>query len=119
MSASKTTENFWQVWRNFKWPDPLPIEYRLYYHEDGSPKMYTMEDLPGDYVLVPQEIYVTAAWNVRVRQGQLHILPPKKHLDKLMPDQDPGTWCHARDVSIVINNSVGGRRWSLVQNEVD
>lgn len=117
MSAAATTENFWQVWRSFKWPDPRPVEYRLYYHKDGTPKMYTMDDEPGDFILVSQEIYVAASFNVKVIQGKLHILPPQKILDRLMPDQKSGTCCHPRDVTIIVNGTQG-RLWNRVQNEV-
>jgi hypothetical protein len=55
--SQETTDNFWQAIKEFHWPEPEPIFFRLYYKEDGSPIVYTMEDLPGNYIDVDRDTY--------------------------------------------------------------
>jgi hypothetical protein len=112
MSSQETTDNFWKVWNSFTWPEPTVVEYRLYYHADGSPKIYTMESLEGDYITVSQEVYVTAPENVKVVNGELTFLPkPVQHM-QLVPNADSGTLCHTQDVCVVINQGPG-IKWNI------
>ena len=117
MSAKETTENFWKIWNDFQWPDPKPPEFRLYYHEDGSPIIYTMEDLPGQYIEVDREIYLHCPMNVRVVDGKLQIIPAKKTVQKLMPNQQLGTRCDPRDICIVVRDC--GIFWSMQDHEIN
>lgn len=117
MSAEETTKNFWLVWNNFVWPDPQPVQYRLYYNHDGSPVVYTMEDLPGDWIEVSQQTYVTAPWNVRVTDGKLNVLPVIKTSQKLKPS-DHGIACDPHDVCVVVEESVPNTCWSLRSHEI-
>jgi hypothetical protein len=116
MGAKETTENFWAVWQNFEWPEIKPVSYRLYYHEDGSPDFYTMEDLPGDYIEVSQEVYINSPRNVRVVDGELQIMPVRKTVQKLIPNQRSGTRCDTRDVCVVVDD--GGTFWSRQDYEI-
>ena len=111
MSAQETTENFWRVWNNFVWPEPEPIQYRLYYNPDGSPRIYTMENLPGAWIEVSQQIYITAPWNVRVVNGELEIIPVIKTYHKLRPGNH-GVACYPRDVCVVVSDSLPTTRWN-------
>lgn len=116
MSAKETTENFWKVWNRFVWPDPAPVTYRLYYHDDGTPDVYTMEDLPGKkYIEVSREIYLASSANVRVEDGQLKITPQRKHTCKLIPRRSSGTPCHPRDVCVV-SHSLDSVNWELIDD---
>jgi hypothetical protein len=117
MSAEETTKNFWDVWRNFQWPEIKPACYRLYYHEDGSPNIYTMEDLPGAWIEVSQQIYVTAPENVRVVAGELQIIPLVKTHHKLQPS-DSGTACDPRDVCVIADDTGPRTYWNLTTYEI-
>lgn len=115
--SNETTENFLKVMATFEWPEPKPIFYRLYYNDDGSPKCYSMEELPGKYVEVDRETYVSHLWNVKVKDGKLHIIPPVTITTKLKPNNTVGTTCHLQDVCVVVNPDLSHIKWTLTTNE--
>jgi len=117
MSANETTENFWQVWNNFKWPDQPPVTFRCYYLDDGSVDFYTMEQLPGNYIEVTQEVYIRAPKPARVVNNQLVIPVPKITVHRLTPGHATGTNCHPDDVSIVVEHN--GIVWNKEENEIN
>ena len=116
MSSQETTDNFWQVWNSFTWPEPKPVTYRCYYFDDGTVHFYTMEDLPGNYIEVDQQIYVQAPMPAQVVNGQLKIIRPKTLVQKLAPDTR-GTLCHQQDVSVIVSNN--GTYWNYQTNEIN
>jgi len=115
--TNETTENFLQVWKEFKWPEPVPVTYRLYYKDDGTPDFYTMEDSPGKYIEVDRETYVARLWNVRVVDGKLRIIVPKIAVKKLKPSTTQGTCCHAQDVCVVVDQDSSGIKWHMTKYE--
>ena len=118
--SNETTENFLRAMAEFEWPESRPISYRLYYNDDGSPKCYTMDDLPGKYIEVELETYINHIWNVRVEDGKLRILPITKTVNKLHPSLEDGTACHPRDICVVLDNdSQDHIKWSMVDYEVN
>jgi hypothetical protein len=42
-------------------------KYRLYYNDDGTPKFYTMEDLPGQYIAVDLETFERGRYDIVVK----------------------------------------------------
>jgi hypothetical protein len=48
--------------------------YRLYYNLDGSPRYYTMEDLPGDFIQVDHATFEAGRYDVVIRNGKLKSL---------------------------------------------
>ena len=84
-------------------PMPKPVFYRLYHDEQGRPIVYTMEDLPGNYIEIDRDTYVSAPTNVRVVKGGLIYLT-LRHSEKLRPS-DQGTACHPRDVAVIDSQS--------------
>jgi hypothetical protein len=117
MSDRETTENFWQAWNNFEWPEPVPVTYRLYYNNDGTPKCYTMELLSGKYIELDRETYVLSPWNVRVIDEKLHIIPPVVTVKKLQPSNTNGTSCHPQDICVVVASDQNHKKWKLTVNE--
>jgi len=83
------------------------LERRLYHDEDGKPLFYTVDDLEGDYIVIPTEDLASARYDVLVKNGKL-TLPEKHNYQKLTP-QDTGTECYVNDVSIIGR----GQYWSL------
>ena len=114
---NETTANFLKVLAQFEWPEPRPVTYRLYHNADGTPKFYTMEDLPGDYILVDRETYVADCRHVRVVQGKLIFVAPTRTVKLLQPSADAGTACHPQDVAVVVSGYQPHTKWSMVQNE--
>lgn len=115
---NETTENFLRVMAEFEWPEPRPISYRLYYNDDGSPKCYTMDNLPGKYIEVDRETYINHTWNVRVADGKLCIVPIKKTVNKLSPCLVDGVACHPSDICVVTNTNQAHTKWNMTAYEV-
>jgi hypothetical protein len=116
--SKETTENFWQVWNNFKWPDPVTVFFRLYHNEDGTPIAYSMVELPHPYVEVDSETYHCANMNVRVVNGRLIFKQPTVLVNKLQP-ADHGTPCHPEDVCVIVLPDQPNRKWTIVNNEIN
>lgn len=117
MSAEQTTENFWEVWNNFQWPEIKPVSYRCYYRDDGSPDFYTMEDLPGQWIEVSQEIYIQSPMNAKIVDGRFVLIEPKKTVKKLKPSAT-GIVCDARDICVVALSENKHQYWELCDNEI-
>lgn len=115
--TNETTENFLTVMATFEWPDPRPVSYRLYYNEDGSPKCYSMEELPGKYIEVDSQTYALRPWNVRVEDQKIKIIPPAVTVKRLEPNNDTGTCCDPRDICVVVADSRLHKKWKMISNE--
>ena len=116
MTTNKTTENFLEVWNNFKWPEIKPVTYRCYYLDDGSVNFYTMEDLPGNYIEVDQTVYVLAPMPAKVHNGKLVIIKRGTTVQKLTPSSQ-GTLCHKNNVAVIVNDN--GTHWNYQTNELN
>jgi len=116
---NETTENFLKVMAEFEWPEPVHVSYRLYYNDDGSPKCYTMEDLPGKYIEVDREIYIGHFWNVCVENNKLKILPITKRVNKLSLCTDQGTTCHTQDICVIVDKLHNHKKWTMTEYEIN
>lgn len=117
MTSDETTDNFWNVWNSFKWPEPKTTEYRCYYTEDGTVDFYTMEDFPGNYICIDREQYVLAHKPARVVDGKLVIIKPQRVSQQLKPHASTGTLCHPHDVCVPVETN--GIYWNQQQNEIN
>lgn len=110
-----TTENFWKAWAE-PVPEPVPVFFRLYYNERGEPVSYSMEDLPGNYIEIDAETYAHSSSRVRVIDGKLVHVVPKKPTSKLKPGCS-GTPCLPNNVAVVVSKQHPHTKWSLQTNE--
>lgn len=100
--------NFWDALELFKteYSPPSPIEYRLYYANDGSPLFYTTDtSIRGQYIIIDKNTYQDGDYlNVKVVNGVLKI---KKASDirKLIPSNDHGTPCHSDDITVIMTDN--------------
>lgn len=106
-------QEFWSILYDV--PETKPISYRLYYHDDGTPIVYTMDDLPGKYIEVDQETYTLASYNVQVVDEKLVEIIPKTYIRKLVPGS--GTVCSPNDVTIVVKQEQPHTKWSIKEYE--
>ena len=104
-------EIFLEFWRNYQWPNPAEIFYRLYHDDHGNPLIYTMEDLPGNYIDVTAEQYTRSDYGVRVIDGRIQELARSARPQKIKPAVK-GTPCHPRDISIVVHEQSSNQPWS-------
>jgi hypothetical protein len=111
-----TEEEFWSILHST--PTPKPLFYKLYYNADGSPIIYSMEELPDNYIEVDQPTYVLAPFNVRVVNGKLTYIKPVVTVNKLQPSTI-GTACDPGDVCIVVNKDQPHTNWTIVNNEIN
>ena len=111
-----TPEEFWQILHSQ--PEPRPVVYRLYYNDDGTPIIYSMEEFPGNYIDVDQQTYVLAPFNVKVIDGQLNYIKQVLTVKKLQPG-DHGTACDPSDVCIVVGADRPHTKWTIVNNEIN
>lgn len=117
MSSQETTDNFWQVWNTFEWPEPVTASYRCYYLDDSTVDVYTMEALSGNYIEVSKEQYLAAAKPAQVVDGRLEVIQPKITVQKLTPGVETGTLCHKNNVAVVVENN--GTYWNYQQHEIN
>lgn len=116
--TNPTTENFWQAWNSFEWPESPVPSYRLYYHEDGTPKCYSMESLADKYIEVDAETFAVRPWNVRVIDNTLTYIQPPVTVKKLQPNTQQGTCCDPRDVCVVVSPQENHTKWNMQTNEI-
>lgn len=109
-----TEQELWALLHNT--PEPKPVSYRLYHNADGSPIIYSMEELPDNYIEVDQQTYVLAPFNVRVVDGKLTRIKPVVTVKKLQPSA-AGTACDPCDVCIVVGLDQPHTKWTIVNNE--
>lgn len=114
---NETEENFWKAWAESP-PGPAPVFFRLYYDEHGCPISYSMEDLSGNYIDIDAETYQLSSRNVRVIDGKLVHIKPKKTVSKLIPSTS-GTACLIDNVSIVVSEQQPHIKWNIKSNETD
>ena len=114
---NETEENFWKAWAE-PVPEPAPIFFRLYYDDQGRPISYSMEHLPGNYIDIDAATYQLNSRNVRVVDGKLVHIKPKKTVTKLVPSI-AGTPCLPNNISIVVDEQQPNIKWSLKSHESD
>jgi hypothetical protein len=109
-------EEFWSILQAML--EPKQIFYRLYYSDTGTPIIYSMEELSGNYIEVDQSTYVSAPFNVKVIDGKLVYIKPVVTVKKLQPNID-GTACDPRDVCVVVDTHQLHIKWTTVNNELN
>ena len=110
-------QEFWSILQAT--PEVKPIFYRLYYNDDGAPIIYSMEELPDNYIEVDQQTYVLAPFNVRVVDNKLTYIKPVVTVKKLQPNKLGGTACDPRDVCVVVSADQPHKKWTIVNNEIN
>ena len=113
--VNETEENFWKAWAE-PVPEPLPVFFRLYYNDDGRPLCYSMEHQTGNYIDIDAETYRLSSHRVRVVEGKLVHIMPKKTVTKLVPGT-VGQACLPNNISIVVDIQQPHTKWSLKTHE--
>lgn len=104
-------DTFWQAVADHNWERPeVKLEFRLYYKKDGSVLYYSMEDLPGDYIVVDRFTFDQARFDVRVKDGMI-IKQNHPASWKLVPSTQASYACHADDVAIVVPEKFENKKY--------
>lgn len=114
--SNMTDEEFWAILHSA--PESNPIFYRLYYSDNGSPIIYTMEDLPGNYIEVDPTTYALAPFNVLVVDSKLQYIKPTVFVKKLKPNQPDGAAGHPQDVCVIVDLDQPHVKWNIVNHEL-
>lgn len=93
---------FWQAVTQHDWtPSQQKIEFRVYFDDHGKITCYSMEDLPGNYIVVDRHTWEQTRMDLRVKDGQL-IKITQAGSWRLVPDADGDHHCHSQDICIVV-----------------
>ena len=111
-----TEDEFLEFWKNYKWTDPKPVYYRLYYNDAGEPLFYSHEDLPGKHIDVTPQQFALQDQSVKVVNEKL-VRQRRTRITKLV-HKDSGTLCHNNDVTIVVDQQPG-QYWKKQQNVIE
>ena len=115
--TNETTENFWKVMSEWVPPESKPIFWRLYHNADGTPIVYSMEELPHAYIDVDPALFIECNMNVRVIDGKL-IFKKLPLVNKLQP-AGHGTACDPRDVCVIVSADQPHTKWAITNNEIN
>lgn len=116
---NENAQNLLEAMSQVKWSEPQPVCYRLYYDDHGNPVIYSMEDLPGNYIEVDPQTYAIGSFRVRVVDQKLIHVQPKIQVKKLQPNTETGTPCSAFDVCVVVPEQQPHTKWKLSNNEAN
>jgi len=113
---NETTHNFWKAFASWNPEPPKPVYFRLYHDHLGVPICYSNEDLPGNYIDVTPMDCAISSMNVRVVNGQLVKIQPRRTVTKLVP-ADTGTPCDPQDVTVITQSAA--QHWKRSTHETD
>ena len=95
---------FLQALAEFDWTQPEQrTEYRLYYNDDGTIICYTMDDLPGNFIVVDRQTFAEMRYDAVVRNGKL-VYTSVPQSWKLKPTDAGDYACHSSDITIIVSN---------------
>jgi hypothetical protein len=106
-----TDEEFFSIWQSQLSAPQVDPEYRLYYDENGFPLFYSMEQAPGNYIVVDQETYLNSPKHIRVLNGKL-VVYQTNFAKKIVP-VGYGQSCDPRNVCVVVDIDRPHTKWSL------
>lgn len=97
---------------------PEPVEFRLYYKDDGSVDFYTCEKPEGKYIIIDKNTFAEMRYDIKVVDGQIKKIIPGMTYSKLKPD-DEGQSTAKTDVSVVVNSDYADQqKWKLHTHEL-
>jgi hypothetical protein len=115
MMSEMTEEEFWSIWQAGAPGPAQELEYRLYHDENGFPLFYAMEDLPGLFIAVDKDTFLSGPKNIKVIDGKI-VEAEIAWLKKIIPSPQ-GTSCHPEDVCIVVDADQPHTNWRLKHEE--
>ena len=115
MMSEMTEEEFLAIWQNSGTAPITELEYRLYYDENGFPLFYSMENLPGMYILVDKEIFFDNPKHIRVIDDKI-VEAQICWTKKLVPGPT-GQSCDPSDVCVIVDATQPHTNWKLRHEE--
>ncbi len=104
-------DSFWQAVADHQWEQPeLKQEFRLYHDDTGNVLYYSMEDLPGNYIIIDRQVFEEHRFDIKIRDGKI-IKQNHPASWKLTPTDSASYACHASDVSIVVSDDYENKKY--------
>lgn len=108
-------QEFWDIW-NQSGAKSHNVQYRLYHDVDGNPLFYSMEQLPGNYIEVDRETFISTPKHIKVVDGKIkNLFQP--HVTKIVPNVSTGTACSPQDVTVVVPDNQPNIKWGYKNHE--
>ena len=111
------TENSEEKYIDFIAIDPPPVEFRLYYDEEGKVVTYTCEKLEGQYIVIDSATFAEGRPDVRVIDGRVVSAINNVIISKLKPNTEQGTSCTNEDICIIAEGK-NTTKWKLNLHEL-
>jgi hypothetical protein len=103
-------EAFWLAANAHNWQQPeARQEFRLYYDDTGNVLHYSMEDLPGNFLVIDRLTFDQQRFDIKIKDGKIAKLNHPASW-KLAP-ADHGTPCYPTDVSIVVSDNAENKQY--------
>ena len=109
--SEMTEQEFLAIWQSSDVAPKVELEYRLYYDENGFPLFYSMEDLPGMYIVVDKDTFLSGPNRIRVVEGKI-VEAPTCWTKKLVP-LPQGQSCHPDNVCVIVEPNQPHTNWRL------
>lgn len=95
-----------------------PVEFRVYYDNDGKVLFYTCDKPEGNYIVIDRQTFNESRYDMRVVDGRLVKNTPGTIIQKLVP-ADKGIACASEDISIVVDEGYTNiQKWDLLVYEL-
>jgi hypothetical protein len=106
---------FWQAVTQHDWAEPeIPLEFRIYYNDQGDIICYSMEDIPGNYIVTDQHTFNQFRTDLKVRDGKL-IKITQSASWKLVPSESAEYACAASDITVVVPQDYNNKKYWKVE----
>lgn len=103
---------------SFEYTPPPPVEFRLYYDENGKVLFYTCDKPEGNFILVDAMTFAEARQDVRVVDGEVKRVSNNITIPKLKIGLT-GTRTLKEDISIVSEEKTNQTQlWELTEYEL-
>ena len=79
-----------------------PVEFRLYYNDDGSVLFYTCDKPEGQHIVIDASVFADCKMNIKVIDGKI-VKNPDIVFSQLVQAVH-GTICAKEDVSILVTD---------------
>lgn len=106
---------FWQAATQHDWTQPeIPKEFRVYHDPDGKILFYSMEDLPGDYIVIDRVTFDQCRLDLKVKKGKLVKIIQGASW-KMAPAEEADIACHSKDVTVIVNHDSQQKKyWKVI-----
>jgi hypothetical protein len=95
-----------------------PVEFRLYYNDDGSVRFYTCDKPEGNYIIIDNQTFSEMRMDIRVVDGKISKVIPGMIIQKLKPDSE-GQSTAQLDISIIVGDDYPEKqKWKLHTHEL-